>query len=131
MLRPRHNADQIAEKYRDRTRRLSGAVERGMRRIAAEIDREQVRRLSGGRGASPGSYPVPARTGHLLQSHFFTVESPLLAFVGNTARYAIAVHEGRGSSGPHGRRPFLDDAAASVDAAELMAIDVRREILSA
>lgn len=128
MLRSRHNADEIAAKYRRRAARLTRGVERGLRRVAARIDAEQAKRLSGSNTARPGSYPVPARTGHLLQSHFFTVASARLAFVGNTARYAIDVHEGRRGSARHGRRAFLDDATAAVDASAEMAIEVRREI---
>lgn len=128
MLRTHNNAAAIAAKYRERAEKLTEAVARGLRRVAAAIDRAQVKNLSG--AGAPGTYPVPARTGHLRQSHFFTVESDVLAFVGNTARYAIDIHEGRSSSSKYGRRPFLDDAAEAVRAVDEFAFEVRREVLA-
>lgn len=122
------NAATLARAYAARLRALDAALERGLKKAAASIDREQVKRLSGSNAAPAGDYPVPARTGHLLQSHFFRVESSRLAIVGNTAQYAVEIHEGRGNSSRHGRRPFLDDAAAAVDAGEIVLGELRQAL---
>lgn len=119
------NAGALARNYASRIRELDAALKRGLQKAAALVDREQVKRLSGSNAAAPGDYPVPARTGHLLGSHFFRVESSRLAIVGNTAQYAVEIHEGSGNSAKHGRRPFLDDAANAVDIAEPVMAEVR------
>lgn len=129
MMNVRTNASQIAARFRRRAERLGGALKSGLRDAAAQIDRYQVENLRGSNAADPGDYPVPARTGHLLGTHFWDVKSETLAIVGNTAEYAVDIHEGRGSSAEHGRRPFLDDAAEATDAVEIMAVEVRREAL--
>ena len=97
--------------------------------MVVQVDRYQVENLRGSNAAESGDYPVPSRTGHLLGTHFWDVKSETLAVVGNTAEYAVDIHEGLGSSAPHGRRPFLDDAAEATDAVEIMAVEVRKEVL--
>lgn len=119
------NAGTLARNYAARIRELDAALKRGLQKAAALVDREQVKRLSGSNTAAPGDYPVPARTGNLLGSHFFHVESSRLAIVGNTAQHAVEIHEGRGNSTAHGRRPFLDDAAEAVDIAEPVMAEAR------
>lgn len=118
------NARQLARRYQQRAERLNGALRKGLTRAAAQVDRAQVENLRGPKGP-PGGYPVPVPTGALLQAHFFNVASYKLAVVGDTAKHAVVVHEGRGSSRPYGRRPFLDDAAASVDTTGIVQAAVR------
>ena len=130
MINVRTNASQLAAKFRQRAERLGGALKAGLRTVAAQIDRYQVENLRGADSADPGDYPVPARTGHLLGTHFWDVKSETFAVVGNTAEYAVDIHEGRGSSAPHGRRPFLDDAAEAVDGVEIMVVELRKEVLA-
>ena len=110
----------LAKAYRSRAARLSKELTKGLRAGAVAIDRAQVENLSG--GENPGDYPIPVRTGNLRSSHFFAQRGDRLFVIGNTAAYARAVHEGLDSSDGlgrgnyvHGRRPFLDDAADSVD----------------
>lgn len=107
---------------------MQSAMTMALRRAANAIDGEQTKRLGGSNTAAPGAYPVPARTGHLHQKTFWDVPRATLAFVGNRATYAHAVHEGLGSNRTHGRRPFLDDAVAAVDWVEPMAIAVRQTL---
>lgn len=109
------------------------AVQRGMQRAATGIYRGASEWLKGPgsktsvrkgvKGASPGSYPVPVRTGHLRRSlnwlksgqsktgdiGTFTA-GPHEVVVYNSARYADTIHEGRGSSARFGPRRFLTDA---------------------
>lgn len=152
------NAGELAARYDKRLSRLDAALKRGITRVAVAVDNAQVENLRGGTNA--GDYPIPVRTGTLLGAHFFRVTGIRQAVVGNTASYAGAVHRGVHKtiqvSGhereaktvfglrktvsqqvpQHSRtlaikgRPFLDDAVHSVDAAELMAIDIEREVLA-
>jgi len=101
----------------------------GLKRLAISVDKEQTDLLRGGELA--GDYPIPVRTGNLLQGHYWALNpnpSALVGEVGNTAAYAIAVHDGGGNNSAHGERPFLSDAVAAVDAAKTVAGEVRREL---
>lgn len=124
----RSNAPDLARKWARRRARLDAALRRGLRDAAAAVDRAQLEHLGGLASDAPGSYAVPVRTGHLYGSHFFRVESSRLAIVGNTARYAAPIHEGRGSSAPHGRRPFLDDAVVDARPTERVIAAVRKAL---
>lgn len=107
------NAASLAAKFRRRIKKINAALYKGLRRAAIKVDNAQVKNLIG--GEKPGDYPVPVRSGNLLQGHFFKVVSSRFAVVGNSASYALPVHEGKGSSAVYGKRPFLDDAVESVD----------------
>lgn len=120
------SAGKLARTYRQRRARLDAAIRAALRLAAIEVDRGQTDNLRG--GSESGDYPVPVRSGDLLQGHFFRVLSGSLAIVGNKSGHAVAVHEGEGSSAPYGRRPFLDDAVESVDVTEIMAIRVREAL---
>lgn len=126
MFSARTNASQLAARFRRRAEKLGGALKAGLRTAVAQIDKYQVDNLKGHNAAKSGDYPIPARTGHLLGAHFWDVKSETMAVVGNTAEYAVDIHEGRGSSAEHGRRPFLDDAADATDALDIMAVEVDR-----
>lgn len=119
------NAGKLASRFRRRIGKLDAAIKRGLRNAAIKVDNAQVDLLSG--GSEPGDYPIPVRSGNLLQGHFFKVVSDYLALVGNTASYALSVHDGEGSSSEYGPRPFLDDAVERVDVAQ----DVRKEAIGA
>jgi len=128
----RSNAEQLAARYRRRAQQLPGAVTRGLLRVLTLVNAKQIENLSGSSSAPPGAYPVPIRNPQsgLRQSANWRQLSPTVGIVLNTARkggfnYAVAVHEGRGSSAKYGARPFLDDAARAVDAAQVMAVEVR------
>lgn len=114
----------LAREFMARRRKLDAARRRGLRKWAAIVDRKQVDNLRGGNQA--GDYPVPVRTGNLLGSHFFAVRSSDMAIVGNTASYADDVHDGKGSSAVHGRRPFLEDAANDTEGLGILQAEVRR-----
>lgn len=121
------NAAAVARRFEDYARKLDAAAARGLRKIITRVDREQVKRLSGGLADAPGAYPVPARTGHLRRETFFEMVGDTQAIAGNAATYAAAVHEADGgsSSAKFGRRPYLEDAVNAVDALDLMATEVR------
>ncbi len=106
-------AGALANKFYRRARSVEAALKQGLRNAVVKIDNAQIDNLKS--GASPGDYPIPVRTGNLLQGHFFKTIGNLSALVGNTTSYAINVHEGTGANQVHGRRPFLDDAVESVD----------------
>lgn len=127
------NSLQLARAYARRIERLDAAAKAGIRKWAIAVNREQVKNLSGGKGAAAGSYPVPVRTGNLRRDAFWQVESPRQAIVGNTADYAQAIHEGQfaGRSGAHiNPRPFLDDAAREVDGLSIMSGEVERGLFA-
>lgn len=119
------NALKLAQTFRRRIRALDAGLRKGLRNAAIQVDNAQVDLLRG--GVNPGDYPIPVRSGNLLQGHFFDVKSDYLAVVGNTARYALPVHEGLGGHAVHGRRPFLDDAVEREDVVG----EVRREMVPA
>jgi len=121
------NALAVAARIQAKLRALDSAVGRGLRKVAATVEREQIKRL-GGAAKTPGVYPVPARTGHLRRETFFELVSSRFALVGNTATYALAVHEGLGSSRKFGSRPFLEDAVNAVDSTEIMAVEIRKAL---
>ena len=108
------NAGQIARRFEQRASALPGAVRRGVRDVVLAVERNAVKRLTGG-SAAPGSYPVPVRVGHLRRSTGARVLSDTSGMVFNRARYANAIHEGfRPYGNPHAAaqagRPYLDDA---------------------
>ncbi len=105
---------------------LIGAIQRGLSRSAKGIYRRAYDFLSGaGAKASDvnaGGYPVPVRTGHLRRmldwlepgetksSEGITFTTgPTEAMIFNSAIYARAIHEGRGSSKKYGPRRFIID----------------------
>jgi len=123
------NAPRLLKKWQQRRAALDRAKHRALRNAAIMIDRAQVDNLSGPAiKAKPkprnhpdaGRYPVPVRTGNLRNSTFFDAQRSDFAIVGNKAKYAMVIHQ---------ERPFLDDAAESVDAVEMMAIAIRKEVL--
>jgi hypothetical protein len=122
------NADDLARRFGRRIGKLEQAIGRGLRKWAASVDNAQVNNLRG--GSAPGDYPVPVRSGNLLQGHYFVVRSHYLALVGNSASYALPIHEGRGSSHVYGRRPFLEDAVASVDGAAIVRAEMRAAVFA-
>jgi phage gpG-like protein len=129
------NARKIAKRLRARIRTWDDRVKDGLRRIVTKVDREQVKNLSGSNADAPGSYPVPDRTGTLLRGHFSDVKSSRLALVGNTTEYALAIHSGNmttknGVQYALRPRPFLQDAADKVDAAEEMALALRQSVIA-
>lgn len=84
--------------------------------------KSRLRGQSNSIGARPGSYPVPVVTGNLrrmldwldpgqsksgLAGTFTAGDMEIVVF--NSAAYANAIHEGRGSSSGFGPRPFLFD----------------------
>ncbi len=114
-------ASPLARKWKQRAAALEAAKRRGLRNAAVAVDNEQVNNLSGSGADAAGAYPVPVRTGNLRRGHFFEARLSSFAIVGNTTEYAMAVHKDR---------PFLDDAAAAVDVVEIMAVPVRKAVLS-
>ena len=106
---------------------LPKAVNKGLSRVAMGVHRAAFDWLSGpGAKASNvpgGGFPVPVRTGHLRRSldwvapgktksgngDTFTA-GPDEVIIYNSASYALAVHDGKGSSRPYGPRAFLDKA---------------------
>ena len=107
------NPEQLARDFKKRANGLSKAISTGLRNAAIKVDNEQVNNLRG--GSAPGDYPIPVRSGNLLGSHFFKIKNSVTALVGNTASYALAIHDGKGRHEVYGRRPFLDDAVEAVD----------------
>jgi len=98
------NAGSLASQYARRAAAFEPAVTTGLRNAAIQVDQKQVKNLSG--GGAPGSWPVPARTGYLRRASYWRMRGDRLAVVGNSARYAKAVHDGR---------PYLDFAVQDVD----------------
>lgn len=112
---------------------MPAAVRRGMERAAKGIYRDASAWLKGPgsktsvrkkvKGSQAGGYPVPVRTGHLRRSlnwlkpgetktgdaGTFTA-GPNEVVIYNSAVYANAIHEGKGSSAKFGPRRFLTDA---------------------
>jgi hypothetical protein len=119
-----HTFHTLTPAMQARVARWDAALLTGLRTIGIKVERGANQRLSG--GGRPGSYPVPRRTGHLARSLGSQV-APREVVVFDSAEYAGAIHGGfRAFGNPHapeyGPRPFLDDAAAAVDAgAELFA----------
>jgi len=103
------------------------AIDRGLANIARHIHRRAIRLLNnkGKKGSQvpPGEYPVPVRTGHLKRSldwlepgeskdtevgRFRARHGEAVVF--DSARYAMAVHEGLFTHTKFGRRPYAEDA---------------------
>lgn len=93
-------------------------IERIATRVGKDVFKRAFELLSGARTDPPGSYPVPVRTGNLRRYLWalFPGEragsikgkydvGPGTAYVGDSADYAQAIHDGR---------PFLTDAADEV-----------------
>jgi len=89
---------------------------------------------------SGGGYPVPARTGNLKGSQDFIVPGDSKAgitaksgqaYLVNTAKYAVAVHEGRGPHKGFGPRRFALDAVNDTRSKGRMAIslELRKALL--
>lgn len=111
------NAAALARKYAQRVAALNKALERGLKKAASTVDREQVKNLSGSGADEPGSYPVPVRKGTLRGGHGWAVRGVKQASIFNTTVYAMAIHKDR---------PFLDDAAEKVDAGSIVAGEVSK-----
>lgn len=126
-----HDFGQLPPRLKRRVDGWDAALKRGLRNIGAKVLRAAIDNLSGpGGSGSPGSYPVPRQTGTLARGGAFetTRRSVTIAFSARNTRrganrgdYAAAVHEGfRAFGNPHAPyypgRPFLRDAAESVDA---------------
>lgn len=120
-----HTAGKLAQQFQRYAAAWSRGVAEGLRDIAIAVERQAVRNTSG--SGAPGSYPVPIRIGKLrgsIQSRFGQRESMVIA----TAVYSSAIHNGftpygaRNARKSYTARPFLQDAADSVDAQEIMLI---------
>lgn len=109
------NAQRLALTYRQRQRRFAAAIKRGLRRIGVMVNTQQVLNLSGSGSAPPGSYPVPVRTGNLRRESNWRIPQPNAVVIRNTADYAITIHRDR---------PYLHEAADSVDPSQVMAVEV-------
>jgi hypothetical protein len=126
------NASQLAADLRRRTALMESALDSAFKNSLIEINRAALRKLDGSNTAAPGSYPVPNRTGHLFREQNWEFGgNRRTAFVFNRAVYATDIHEGKVSSARHGRRPFLDDAAASVDVLGNTQQALRRSLFNA
>lgn len=119
MTRGESNYAETAAKFDRWAAAIASGVASAMRDITIGVEREAVKRLTGG-SKPPGSYPVPVRTGFLRRSmgSRYNTESGI---VYNTAIYARAIHEGFSPYGnprvayPIGARPYMTDAVAAVD----------------
>lgn len=110
------NAKLVAKLFMQRRLMLQPALERGMKRFTAKVENEATDNLSGGGDASPGSYPVPVRTGTSRRGMNLRARG-MVGYVWNKIIYAAAIHEDR---------PFLDDAADSVDGLAIMREELER-----
>lgn len=132
MINITHNFGDRATQFARYAGAWTRAVAAGLRDVAITVERAAEKNLRGGGSAAPGSYPVPVRTGNLrrsLQSRFDERQSMVI----NSAVYARAIHEGFQPYGNPkarriGRRPFLQDAVDSIDATEIMAIRINKEL---
>jgi len=88
-----------------------------------------------------GGYPVPVRTGHLRRSLDWlkpgaTKETDVGVFtagsnevvVYDSAQYARVIHEGTGSSTPHGPRRYLTDALENFNSGSRISQIIEEEI---
>lgn len=121
--------EQFQALYAQRAAALPAAIRRGTRNVLLAVEREAVKNLSG--SGEAGAYPIPVRSrmekgkrvpgGNLRRSMGVRQESDAVGYVFNRARYAHAVHTtgfhayGNPRAPFYKARPFLDDAAASVD----------------
>ena len=128
------NAEELSRELKRVEKRIPKAVDEGLGRWAKRADAMAVKNLSGsgskyenakgkykrrkGRVAG-GGYPVPVRTGNLKQSQDYIVPGKSKAgitaqsgqaYLVNTAKYAVAVHDGRGQNKKFGPRRFALDA---------------------
>lgn len=123
------NAATIAKHFRRKVQAMRQAVRKGVRNAAIKINRKQIDFLSGNNNAAPGSYPVPNRTGNLMRSAGWAIEPVApIAYVFNTAGYAVDIHEGTGGSERYQRRPFIDDAAEQVAVIDVMSQPIREAL---
>lgn len=123
------DAAAVAKKYRKRILALGDSQRKGLTQAAQLIDKEQVANLSGTGG--PGSYPVPVRKGILRGGHGWAIRNDNNAAVFNTTGYAVPIHTGNMTTKEGLRyavrpRPFLDDAANSVNVSEIVIAEVRK-----
>jgi hypothetical protein len=129
-----HNFGDRATQFARYAGAWTRAVAAGLRDIAITVERAAVKNTGGPGSAAPGSYPVPVRTGGAglrgsIQSRFGARDSMVIA----TAVYARAIHEGFQPYGnPKARRiggrPYLQNAIDSIDANEIMAIRINKEL---
>lgn len=120
-----------SRELRQRAERFTAAVHKALQTLVIGINRLQVQNLSGSGAAKPGSYPIPVRSGNLRRSADWGFLDPQTAFVtagGAHAPYGIQVHEGLGSSGRYGRRPFQDLAVKDTDVAGVISGTLEAEL---
>lgn len=118
------NAGEVAATYAARRARWPRALHLALQALLITVNRAQIKNLSGSGAAPAGDYPVPVRRGNLRGSADWGFTSDTSGYVvagGNNAPYAVAVHEGTGSSAKFGPRKFQTDAAESVDEMAIMA----------
>lgn len=126
--------EEFSALYARRAAELGPAIRRGTRNVLLSVERAATKNLSGSGSAAAGSYPVPIRTGNLRRSMGVRQESETVGFVFNRARYAGAIHRGMTPyNNPRIRksylgRPFLDDAAASVDSEKIFRESVLKHV---
>ncbi|HZP85862.1 MAG TPA: hypothetical protein VFB54_03515 [Burkholderiales bacterium] len=133
------NANDVAAALEAKSAALERSVSVGMSNALAATDREAVKLLSGSNGASPWSYPVPARTGNLRSARDVSQPSPGVGVIAFLADYAYAIYTGvvsqwagRGKTRIVQRvaRPFADDAVANARPSDYV-IDAVEEVLRA
>lgn len=127
---------------------LPRAIDRALVKVAKGIHKDAFDFLSGAgskvstkRGAYAGGYPVPVRTGHLRRSldwlrpgaaktgdasTFIAGEHEVVIY--DSALYANAIHEGKGSSAKFGRRPYLTNALEKFNQGNRIKATIEAEI---
>jgi len=118
------NAPNLARRWVARGDAVPDAVARGVRKVVFTVENKAEELLRGAGTAAPGSYPVPVRSGFLRRSMGATASGGR-GLVFNSAEYARAIHDGfRPYGNKHAKpvpaRPFMDDALAATDIAEIM-----------
>ncbi len=111
----------IIDGLREAAAEMPAAIRRGLTTAAIGVHGQTFDKLSGAKGPA-GEYPVPVVTGHLRRlldwlkpgasksgeaGTFSAGEMSTVVF--DSASYAFAIHEGKGSSTKFGARPFLSD----------------------
>ncbi len=133
MITINHNFDERSLQFARYAGAWTRAVAAGLRDVAITVERAAEKNLRGAGSAAPGSYPVPIRTGGGLRSKLQSRFDERQSMVINSAVYARAVHDGFKPYGnPHARamprRPYLQDAVDSIDANEIMAIRINKDL---
>ena len=133
----------ILEGLRQAAEDMPGAVKKGLSNVAIGVNNVAFDWLSGaGKGdVAAGGYPVPVRTGHLrrLQNWLKPGQSKsgeagtfragaMEVLVYNSASYARSIHDGLGSSGKFGRRPFLEDGFKQFNEGDQVVKTIQTEI---